>query len=169
MNPALGNPATVGRGAPRDEGAMKVVCDSVCAIVFRIRRGHLEYLVLQRTKERGGFWQPVTGTVRKQELAEDVARREVNEETGLPVKRLLPLQTVHTFHKPGRPAVHLEPCVAVEVEAGDEDLRLSREHDRGRWVGLEAAQALIPHRGVRSAMCELEGLLAPELSDASRA
>ncbi len=39
-------------------------------------------LLLQRTAERGGFWQPVTGHVEAGESAAAAARRELREETG---------------------------------------------------------------------------------------
>ena len=50
-------------------------------------RGDLEYLMLRRTPERGGYWQGVTGGVEDGETPCETARREIKEETGLvPVK-----------------------------------------------------------------------------------
>jgi lipoyl(octanoyl) transferase len=42
-------------------------------------------LLLQRSAERGGFWQPVTGRIEPGETEEQAARRELHEETGADV------------------------------------------------------------------------------------
>jgi lipoyl(octanoyl) transferase len=39
-------------------------------------------LLLQTTKARGGFWQPITGSVEEGETTHHAAIRELNEETG---------------------------------------------------------------------------------------
>ena len=53
-------------------------------------------LVLQRTPERGGFWQLVTGRVEPGESVEAAARRELLEETGLDLP-VAPLGYAHAF------------------------------------------------------------------------
>ena len=45
--------------------------------------GQYEFLTLLTRPERGGFWQPVTGSVEKGETLEAAALREAQEETGL--------------------------------------------------------------------------------------
>lgn len=40
------------------------------AIPYHIKCGSVEYLSLKRTKQKGGFWQPVTGGVKEGETIE---------------------------------------------------------------------------------------------------
>ena len=48
----------------------------------RFRKTQWEYLLLNRTEERGGFWQGVTGAPEKKEKILEAAKRELLEETG---------------------------------------------------------------------------------------
>ena len=41
------------------------------------------FLLLKRTPQDGGFWQPLTGTVEDGEKLSDCLKRELNEETGI--------------------------------------------------------------------------------------
>lgn len=50
-------------------------------------RNHLKVLLLKTNRQRGGFWQPVTGHVEKGETLQRAAKREALEETGLCSKR----------------------------------------------------------------------------------
>lgn len=142
---------------PTRENSVKVVCDSVSAFVFRRTREGIEYLVLKRTPERGGFWQPVSGTIQKREKPESTARREVIEETGLEPRSLITLEKVHTFYIPGKRRVYMEPCFGVEVGEGEPSL--SREHVEYRWLSCERAEAVIPFSGLRDALQELDSAL----------
>ena len=54
----------------------------VDVIVFHKFEDGYKYLMMKRTDERGGFWQPVTGGVEDGESIEQAAIREVYEETG---------------------------------------------------------------------------------------
>ncbi len=132
---------------------MKIVCNSVCAFVFR-RSGHsVEYLLLRRTHDRGGFWQPVTGRVEKREKAEDAARREVFEETGFKTREFLFIEKVHVYFKPGKRRVYVEPCFGIGI-TGTEPI-LSKEHDKCVWLDFEAAVQQLPHSGLGEALREL--------------
>ena len=51
--------------------------------IFVVRRGRSEVLVVQRGAEGGGYWHTVAGGVEAGETAEEAARRELLEETGL--------------------------------------------------------------------------------------
>lgn len=137
---------------------MKVVCDSVSAFVFRRTTDGIEYLLLKRTSDRGGFWQPVSGTIKKRETPEVTARREVVEETGLEPRSLVTLEKVHTFHIPGKRRIYLEPCFGAEVGAGEPTL--SDEHSEYRWLAVDRAAAVIPFAGLRDALHELDSALA---------
>ncbi len=67
---------------------------SVQVVIFDPDRA--EYLLLRRTRARGGYWQPVTGNIKKAETALAAAQREVAEETGLRGE-LIDLNYTHSF------------------------------------------------------------------------
>jgi lipoyl(octanoyl) transferase len=58
---------------PRDE--------SIRLVKVVVRDGD-RVLLLHRRKERGDYWQPITGSIEDGESADDTARREIREETG---------------------------------------------------------------------------------------
>lgn len=137
---------------------MRVRSESVCALVFRRSAVGGQYLMLRRTASRGGFWQSVSGHVKRGEGAAGAARREVREETGLEPQAVILLEKVNIFFEPHDDAVYLEPCFGVEV-TGDEPV-LSHEHDACCWVAIADALRLVPFDGVRDALAELDRRLA---------
>lgn len=126
--------------------------------MFRRTAEGIRYLLLRRVPERGGFWQSVSGHVHEGETAEEGARREVREETGLEPLSVILVEKVNVFFKPGEEIVYLEPCFGVEVSDGE--ATLSREHDGQRWVDLAGALDLIPFAGLREAFEELDRRLS---------
>ena len=53
-------------------------------LIYPVRKGNenWEYLMLKRVKNRGGFWQGVTGAPETGETLSEGAKRELYEETG---------------------------------------------------------------------------------------
>jgi dATP pyrophosphohydrolase len=137
---------------------MRVRSESVCALVFRRAAPGVLYLMLRRSATRGGFWQSVSGHVKRGEGAEGAARREVSEETGLEPKAVIQIEKVNIFFEPHDDAVYLEPCFGVEV-TGNEPV-LSHEHDAYCWSTLADALRVLPFAGVRAALTELDRQLA---------
>lgn len=118
----------------------------------------IEYLMLRRVPERGGFWQSVSGNMNEGEEAESAARREVREETGFEPQGVLTLETINVFSRPGDERTYLEPCFGVEVGSGEPIL--SAEHDAHRWLEFREARELLPYAGMRKALDELDRRLA---------
>ena len=111
--------------------------------VFRRRRGAIQFLALRRAPGRKleGIWQPVTGKI---EFAEDVveaARREVREETGLVPRRMWRLERTAIYLDARGKSVTLLPQLAAEV-GPSEAVRLSKEHEEGRFVTAREAGRL---------------------------
>ncbi len=115
-------------------------------------------LLLKRSPERGGFWQPVTGRIEQGEPSQAAAERELREETGLggPVR---PLDYRHGFAlAPGFNRVRAGALVMVEEEAYAVLLsqaatpRLSHEHTEHAWFAPDQALAQIPFAGLRKAV-----------------
>jgi len=122
--------------------------------VTAVRRGPggPEVLLLRRTPERGGFWQPVTGRRLLGESAEAAARRELEEETGarLPVRSL---EYRHSFALGEElpPSLVEEEAFSVEWPGGLE-VRSGPEHDAAEWVSVEGALRRLPFAGLRRAV-----------------
>ncbi len=98
-----------------------------------------KFLVLKRTKERDfepEAWETVTGRLEKDESPIDGILREVNEETGLKVEVILPLDTGF-FYRGGKefPMVFIAYyCKYLEGE-----VKLTWEHSEYKWISLEEA------------------------------
>jgi len=105
----------------------------------------LKVLILKRTPERSGYWQPVCGGVEKGEELLESALREAYEETGIrDIKSIVDLK--YTFvYKEIKNGVLMEMqdfCFAVEVE-NIFDVKLSDEHEEYKWCSyIEAKEYL---------------------------
>jgi lipoyl(octanoyl) transferase len=115
-------------------------------------------LMLRRTPERGGFWQPVTGRIEPGERVEAAARRELREETGADVE-VASLQYRHGFAldptlvPPKRPGLRVcdETAFWARLPPGFEP-RLSEEHAAWEWCAPEEAAARPRYAGLRRAI-----------------
>jgi 8-oxo-dGTP pyrophosphatase MutT (NUDIX family) len=115
----------------RDSGSEPLYGASI--VVFRRENSRIQYLILHRkhlgTQYEGDWaWGPPGGARLPDESVEDCASREMLEETGVDV----PL-TRTTFG--------IDDWVVFVAEVEDDDIVLSDEHDRFRWVGLDDAVA----------------------------
>ena len=129
---------------------------TVSVAVVRPGRLGTEALLLKRHAHRGGFWQPVTGTVEKDETLQSCARRELNEETGLdsPVR---PLGYTHSFlfaePRPDRPPrVFQETAFWTQAPQGASIKLDRREHSRFEWLPLSDALQRVPFIGLKEAL-----------------
>ncbi|MCX7805443.1 MAG: NUDIX pyrophosphatase [Planctomycetota bacterium] len=134
----------------RMEGAMEIKGVSVVAFVFRQQANTVQFLMLKRSKERGGFWQPVSGTIKGRETAAQAAMREVEEETGLRLRRYVVADAVNVFYKEAEDTIYVEPVFGIEVADGK--VTLSPEHILYRWCSPEDAMGLLPFEGNRVAL-----------------
>jgi 8-oxo-dGTP pyrophosphatase MutT (NUDIX family) len=110
-----------------------------------------ELLVVRRSPRCGGYWHLVSGGVEAGETAEQAARRELREETGLDaaVRAVgwafdYPLaeepERLPQF-APGVESVHVDVFTVAAPPAWEPELHW--EHDDHRWCGLAEAQALL--------------------------
>jgi len=112
--------------------------NQVEAIIFKkLSSGDLSFLMLKRTPQRGGFWQPVTGNVEEGETFEAAALREVEEELGITnVVQLVDTEYSYEFTDNGFD--QFERIFGVQVSPNQE-IALSSEHTEYHWATKEEA------------------------------
>ena len=109
-------------------------------VIFRQNQDQqIEILLLQRSEEDGGFWQPLTGTLEFEESLIDCLTRELEEETGLsnPVRIT---EEVYRFSWPKKDYTVVELVYGIEV-AADAEVKLSHEHQNFVWLSFDEAFA----------------------------
>ena len=110
-----------------------------------VKRIDASFLVLKTTPARGGFWQPVTGSVETGESVENAALRELREETGFVPLRIVPVSRPYEFESRGK-RVEEHPFLAeVAIESRDRVRLDSHEHVQWEWVSAEDALARVKH------------------------
>ncbi len=100
--------------------------------------GEWQCLILQTNKERGHYWQNVTGSVDDGETFEEGALREAQEETGLPLEVIVDIQElglVHTFLDRWKRKVE-ERCFLIVCESQWKPEIHHKEHENWRWISL---------------------------------
>ncbi len=130
----------------------------VQVIVFR-RTPELEILVLHKTPESGGIWQPVTGKVEEGESDREGALRELMEETGISGESIRAvIEHVYSFDYTGKNGENHEEVFGVEVTPDtivDMSKNVYVEHDKFEWVNPETAKKMIHWDTNRIALADL--------------
>ncbi len=138
-------------------------------LVYLFRRsgdGAIEFLLLKRTEQWGGFWQGVSGAPEWEESDVEGAVREVREETGFEVSDTL--KAIDYRYELRRecdldgdrwteiygPDVHAVPeeVYLAEVLDGHDPVLAPYEHDDFRWCSYEEALALLRWENNRQAL-----------------
>ena len=122
--------------------------------IFRWIAGEPQYLLLQRADDEElypGIWQIVTGSIKKNENTDKSALRELEEETGLRLKRFWTVPIMDSYFDIRNDAVQMVPVFAAEVDASL-NVRLSREHRRFEWLSYTAARDRVVWPGQRQAI-----------------
>ncbi len=155
----------------------------VLVYLFRRRQDRsVEFLLLKRTEQRGGFWQGVSGAPEWEESDAEGAIREVSEETGFSVaSSLRSIGVRYELHRRDDPdgeqwerlyglgveAVPEEVYVA-EVPCDTEPVLAPLEHTAFKWCSMESALELLTWENNRHAlMAAREFIAAQPLEDAN--
>lgn len=137
MNPSsTSRPALPTASVKIEVGVVDVV---VLAPAPHGRRDRWRVLTLRRAAgvRCTGAWELVHGSIEPGELPAAAARREVFEETGMPVQRLYAM-AVNPFYLPQRNTIQMAVVFAAVVEHASV-VMLSHEHDTTAWRTPTAA------------------------------
>ncbi|MGH3078208.1 MAG: NUDIX domain-containing protein [Gaiellaceae bacterium] len=144
--------------------------EEVFVVVHRPGVDGPEFLVLERSPERQGYWHVVAGALEEGEQADVAAGRELLEETGLG-SDIAPLGRTYVYSladEPPEVRARFEPEVEVIVVTAFAaqsppgwEPALDDEHVGYRWCSAEEAVALLrypePQDAVRAAARSLAG------------
>ena len=136
----------------------------VLVIPYRRTPAGIEYAFFYlESLSLGDFWQGEAGGGEDDETPLQAARRELNEETGLPVDTpLIELDSMATIPAPQAagmlwgPDVLVVPEYAFGADAGEQEIIISHEHKEFRWVDYPTAQELLRFDSNRNALWELD-------------
>ncbi|MFP4401555.1 MAG: NUDIX hydrolase [Candidatus Woesearchaeota archaeon] len=139
-------------------------------IVYRRNNNKIEYLILKRTPEKGGFWQPVCGGLEKDDSSLlDGAFRELKEEANISKDDVMNIiKNVHYFemtkhYLTGEPIPKVKEYVfGFEIYHEFEvsiDNNIYVEHTEFRWVDLNEALSLLKWENNKNAFKKLENKL----------
>ena len=111
------------------------------SVLIVIHTAGREFLLLERLRPPG-FWQSVTGSLEWGEMADDAARREVIEETGITQGTLVNLQWTQvyeilpSFGKVYAPGIRLNLEHAFELKLAQRvpEILSATEHAQFRWA-----------------------------------
>jgi dATP pyrophosphohydrolase len=135
----------------------------VQAILFKKTNGEIQYLLLKRISDTGGFWQPITGGIEKGETKTQALKREIQEETGIKS----PTQIIKNvdycefwdYYKPeNRHRLIKEHVFGVEIHP-NEKITLSQEHTEHKWCNFQQALKLLKWKENKEALKKLNKIL----------
>lgn len=121
----------------------------------------IEYAIFQRSD--GNYWQAIAGGGENGETPEEAARREIQEEAGIPKdcditaldsKVYIPVISVTGEYTWGDD-VFVIPEYTFGVEVNNKHLELSEEHEEYRWVNYEEAMKMLKWDSNKNALWEL--------------
>ncbi|MFC1697245.1 NUDIX domain-containing protein [Nanoarchaeota archaeon] len=135
-------------------------------IIFYRTKDEIKFLLLKRTKKRGGFWQAVTGGYEDTDgKIKAACLREIEEETGIKKKQIINIiEDVHFFQFKvtdlfEKPTVLSEYVLGIEIKKEIKpklDNYIYREHDKFKWCTFEQALKLFKHKSSKDALKKLK-------------
>jgi len=131
------------------------------AILYKRSNKKIEYLLLKRTSERRGFWQPITGGLEEGETKTEALKREIKEETGINnIIRII--EDVHYFEF-SDPSPYKEYVYGVEISPTERIVLDKKEHSEFRWCSFQEALGLMKWKENKEALKKLNEILSDDL------
>ena len=140
----------------------------VLTFPFHRKDPSIEYAIFRRTD--AGYWQGIAGGGEGEETPLEAARREAEEEAGIPVEShyvvldtvsKVPVEQVVGTLVWGKDVLAIpEYCFGVEVVS--KQLTPSREHTEYRWVPYRTATDMLHWDRNKTALAELNSRLSQQ-------
>lgn len=133
----------------------------VLVFLYRFNNSHLEYCLFLRNK--GKFWQGISGGVEDDENLLDTVKREVYEETMINVNNIICLSSISSipvlnitddFSFGDDVYVSTEYSFGVNVTSND-NIVISSEHLSYKWLCYDDAYNLLKYDSNKTALWEL--------------
>jgi len=111
-------------------------------------------LLLKTSPQRGSFWQPVTGSVEKEESDLTAALREATEETGLKIaqEQLQALNYSFSFFRGSEQIEETVFFVKLNGTTAPAIMLDNREHSEFKWCSLKQAMVDLKFDSNRKAL-----------------
>jgi 8-oxo-dGTP pyrophosphatase MutT (NUDIX family) len=116
---------------------------SAGGVVSRRNGGRIEIVVGRRRRDHDSTWTLPKGTPNPGESTEETAVREVTEETGLDVRIVRFLDSIHYSFVQRRTRIDKTVHYYLMEPAGGDLSRHDREFEEVRWVALDDAPAVL--------------------------
>ena len=138
----------------------------ILVLPYRKTANTFEYAILRRSDS--AIWQGVAGGGEDNELPIDAAKREANEEAGIPETcAYIALQSVssipvHNFKDSVNwdPSLYVIPEHTFGADCSGVPLVLSHEHDKMEWLPYQEASDRFTYDSNRTALWELNQRLS---------
>ena len=141
----------------------------VQAWLYRKIEGEILYLLLKRTVENGGFWQPVVGKIEITDANEQAAAlREIEEETAIPRSKVKCTHThIHDFTMDKNYLTNTPIALVHEIVLAYEsftfdcviDGNKDAEHECFGWFTFDQAMNLLKWKDNKDALQKLYSFL----------
>lgn len=131
-----------------------------CHVARPTAAGAYEYLLLERSSHKiyAKTWRMVGGKLLADETAWQGCLRELQEETRLPITRLLSVPYVNRFYEWKHDRINDIPVFVAVTEKGRDPV-LDEEHSAFAWLGLDSALERLPWPGQSEGLRAADALL----------
>jgi 8-oxo-dGTP pyrophosphatase MutT (NUDIX family) len=131
-----------------------------CHVARPVPDGSYEYLLLERSSHKiyAKTWRMVGGKLHADETAWQGCLRELQEETRLPIARLLCVPYVNRFYEWKHDRINDIPVFVAVTERGSDPV-LDDEHSAFEWLPLDSALERLPWPGQSEGLRAADALL----------
>ena len=136
---------------------IRVNCSVASAVILEQNAQNPKVLLLRRSSAQlRNEWCHVAGGIETGETAWQAALREIDEETGLSVRRLFSGDYTEQFYDVERNVIQIVPAFVAFVDSS-QPVRLNSEHSEFRWVTFAEATQMVPFGSQRRLYEEIRG------------